>query len=133
MPRSWRAALLVALSCQSPVFAEIPHEMAASELGIGYSSVSAARDALLSKANIAVSNENGWTIASDRENYTVWSFAPPGDPAYPSVVKRIIVHGHGGLDIKMSVLCEAPKAACNQLVENFRLLNERMRDSLKGQ
>lgn len=131
MQRTLRTVLLMLFSFQSPVFAQIPHEVEAQEFEVGYASVSAARDAILSKGHIAVSVENGWTIASDRDSYTLWSFAPPGDPAYPSVVKRILVQGHSGLDIKMSVLCEAPRAACNQLVEAFKVLNERMRDSLK--
>jgi hypothetical protein len=130
MQLTGKVVLLMLFSLQTPVFADVPNE-AAQEFEIGYTSVLAARNALLSNGNIAVSVENGWTIAGDRDNYTMWSFAPPGDPAYPSVVKRIIVQGHGGLDIKMSVLCEAPKSACKQLVENFKVLNERMRESLK--
>ena len=130
MQHIWRTVLPISFVFQSQVSADVPNVAAAQEFSIGYTSVSAARDALRSKGNIAFSIENGWTIASDRDNYAIWSFAPPRDPAYPSVVKRIIVQGDSGLDIKMSVLCEAPTRACDQLVENFKVLNAQMRESL---
>jgi len=133
MLHTWRTFLLFLFSFQSLAFADVQNVVPGQEFEFGYTSVSAARNAVLSKDNIAISIENGWTIASDREKYTIWSFAPQGDPAYPSVVKRIIVQGRSGMEIRMSVLCEAPKAACDQLVENFKVLNERMRESLKRQ
>ena len=85
----------------------------------GYPSVAAALQALHAAPNVAFTTQNGWTIATDRANYTIWSFAPPTDPAYPAVVKRQVMHEGSQSSIHMSVQCEASKAACDDLVRTF--------------
>jgi hypothetical protein len=101
---------------------------------IGYSSVAAALADLHSNPEVKFSIQNGWTIAEDRSHFTLWSFAPEGDPAYPSAVKRTAVQAPGGsVNMDMRVLCQSTQAACDKLVADFNALNERMRSSFKNQ
>jgi hypothetical protein len=91
----------------------------------GYASVAAALAGLHAKPGITFSTQNGWMIAADTAALTVWSFAPIGHPAYPAVVKRQAVQDAGGTSLQMEVLCEASKAACDELVRTFQQLSER--------
>jgi hypothetical protein len=101
--------------------------------GIGYPSVAAALKDLRSKPEVIFREESGWIVAEDRSRYTLWSFAPEGDPAYPSAVKRTAVQSAGGsVTMNMNILCEATQDACDKLVANFNELNERARDSLQS-
>jgi hypothetical protein len=85
------------------------------------------------KPEVQFREEGGWTIAEDRSHYTLWSFAPAGDPAYPSVVKRTAVPDAGGnVTMNMNVLCESTQSACDNLVAYFNALNERARESLQS-
>ena len=99
---------------------------------IGYPSVAAALKDLRSKPDVNFSEQNGWIIADDRSHVTVWTFAPQGDPAYPSVVKRTVVQQGKGISMDMKVRCESSQSACDKLVADFNALNERVRDSLKA-
>jgi hypothetical protein len=101
--------------------------------GIGYPSVAAALADLHSKPQVTFREDAGWIIAEDRSHYTLWSFAPEGDPAYPSAVKRTAVQESGGnVTMSMNILCESTPDACDKLVANFNELNERARESLKS-
>jgi hypothetical protein len=99
---------------------------------IGYPSVAAALADLRSKPDVQFSEAHGWTIAEDRSHFTLWSFAPPGDPAYPSAVKRTAVQEGSGVSMQMNVLCESTQSACDKLVSDFQALTERARDSYKS-
>lgn len=104
-----------------------------SASSIGYPTVAAALKDLQSKPGVKFSVQNGWTIAEDRDHFTLWSFAPEGDPAYPSAVKRTAVQQPGGsITMDMRVLCQSTQAACDKLVADFNALNVRMRDSFKS-
>ena len=103
----------------------------AKQSTIGYSSVAEALAALQAKPKIQVSVQNGWTIATDKENKTLWSFSPKSDPSYPSAVKRIVEERNDTVFVHMDVLCEASKSACDNLVRQFQQLNERMRESMQ--
>ena len=72
----------------------------------------------------------GWTIATDREAKTIWSFTPRGHPAFPAVVKRTVTEHDGSVFIRMGILCQSDKLACDQLVVEFNQMNERMRASM---
>jgi len=61
----------------------------------------------------------------------MWSFPPMNNPAYPAAVKRMIVQDASGISIKMDVLCQASQSACDNLVEDFKALNERVRESMR--
>lgn len=109
--------------------AEAPLPEAGSST-IGYPNVPAAMAGLRSSPGVAFSMQNGWTIATDDAAATIWSFAPSGHAAYPSVVKRRLVEDGGATSMKMDVLCQAGKAACDDLVREFIELNEAARRSL---
>lgn len=106
----------------------VGHEAKSST--IGYPTVAAALADLRTKPDVEVSVQNGWTIAVDKSHFTVWSFAPQNDPAYPSVVKRSAVDNGHGSNLEMKVLCESSKAACDKMVMDFQALNQRVRGSL---
>jgi hypothetical protein len=102
--------------------------------GIGYPSVAAALMDLHSKPEVIFREEAGWIMAEDRRHFTLWSFAPEGDPAYPSAVKRTAVQEAGGnVTMNMNILCESKQGdACDKLVAYFNALNESARDSLQS-
>jgi hypothetical protein len=108
----------------------ISHEVKSSS--IGYPSVAAALADLHSRPDVKFSEANGWTVAQDKSHFTLWSFSPPGNPAYPSAVKRTAVQGDKGVNMNMSVLCEATQEACDKLVADFEALNRRLQDSFKN-
>lgn len=95
-----------------------------SQSRVGYESVTEALKALRSQPGVLFTTENGWLIATDEAAYTIWSFAPEEDPAYPAVVKRQVVpQGSNASVIQMSVHCEATKKACDSLVRTFAEMN----------
>ena len=99
---------------------------------IGYPSVAAALADLRSKPEVKFSVQNGWTIAEDSSHFSLWSFPPEGDPAYPSAVKRTAVQTSMGVNMDMKILCQSTQAACDKLVADFNASNERMRNSSKS-
>ena len=102
-----------------------------SQSGVGYPSAEAALADLKTKPGVEVREEIGWTVATDRASYTVWSFAPAWHPAHPAVVKRTAVERDGAVYVETKVLCQASKQACDALVEDFKQLNERARQSMQ--
>ncbi|MBS0380746.1 MAG: DUF4019 domain-containing protein [Proteobacteria bacterium] len=100
----------------------------------GYPTVDAALKSLQTKPGVQIREQGGWTIISDTEDGrpVLWSFAPKGDPAYPSAVKRSIVSNAQGSFIDMRVQCEAAKAPCDNLVRQFQVLNAQVAQSAKG-
>lgn len=98
---------------------------------VGYPTVAAALDALRSKQGVTIMTRDGWTIADDSAERTIWSFTPAGNPAHPSAVKRQVEDRNGTASLSMSVQCEASKSACDDLVRSFQALNEQMVQSLK--
>lgn len=96
----------------------------------GYHTVAEALEALHGKVGVGFSEQDGWTIASDEGDEAIWSFPPPGHPAYPSAVKRQLATDDEGTYIDMRVHCEASKEACDDLVRSFLKLNEGLKDTL---
>ena len=97
-----------------------------------YPTPAAALEALRTKPGVDVSMRDGWTIVSDPNERTVWSFTPASHPAYPAVVKRMVVTTPDAIGIRTSVLCGASPDACTHLVDEFKKLNERMREALEA-
>ena len=94
---------------------------------VGYPTVAAALANLTKRTDVEISTVRGWTIIADRKAFTVWSFAPSTYPAYPAVVKRTVRgRAEGGSDVNISVLCEATKGACDQLVREFYAMTNRL-------
>jgi hypothetical protein len=105
--------------------------LAEQPTSIGYPTVAAALADLPSRPGVTMSEQAGWTVATDARSRTLWSFAPVGHPAYPAMVKRQILSTDHGVDMKMEVLCEADKAPCDDLVRTFQQLNARMKQGLR--
>jgi hypothetical protein len=98
---------------------------------IGYPSVDAALADLNAQPGNVASVQGGWTIISNPNNPTIWSFTPDDHPAHPAVVKRTAVERNGGVDIRTRALCEAKKDSCDALIEQFKQLNDQMREYMR--
>jgi hypothetical protein len=98
-----------------------------------YPTVAAALAALKARSDVSISGNGGWTIVDDKTNHAVWSFTPSNYPAYPAVVKRVLVQDAGGnVSLRMTGLCQADKASCDKLMEDFRAMNERVRQGVQS-
>jgi hypothetical protein len=118
--------LVAALAEVSVAFSQVAGNLPeTSPSGIEYQSVEVALKAVLEKPGVEIRTENGWTIAIDLATRTIWSFAPKGHPAYPTVVKRSVVPAEKGSVVEMRVLCESDKVSCDSVVLQFQQLNER--------
>jgi len=87
---------------------------------IGYRSVDEALFALTNKEGVSIRKEQGWTIITDKNENSVWSFTPENHPAYPAVVKRTTFEENGAVYMKMDVLCQASQIECAELVKQFQ-------------
>ncbi|MEY2853347.1 MAG: hypothetical protein RL030_479 [Pseudomonadota bacterium] len=96
-----------------------------SESANQYRTVQAAWDALKDKPGVTIRLDNAWTVIGDQAALTTWSFAPKGHPAYPAVVRRVVVSRNGDTAIEVSVLCEASKDACVKLLAEFQGMTDR--------
>jgi hypothetical protein len=114
----------------APTASTAPLPEAASS-SIGYRSVAEALSDLRSRKDVTVTVVDGWIVADEAAARTIWSFPPPGHPAYPAAVKRQIIQQADGAYMNMTVHCEASKQACDDLVRTFNQLNDQMKASLK--
>lgn len=123
------AALLFAIASPAISAGQLPSgplpETTTSD--IGYSTVAEALSSLQKRQDVSTRTVRGWLIIADSQNLSMWSFAPPSYPAYPAVVRRVVeARQGGGSIIHTSVLCEASKEVCDQLVRDFAALNHRI-------
>lgn len=93
---------------------------------IGYSTPSAALVALRSKPGVVITKRPGWTVIEDKSEEALWTIAEPGNPAYPSAVKRYLAKKNGAMGLEMKVLCNASKKACDNMVRQFQELNSKV-------
>ena len=109
-------------------------EVRADDSTIGYPTVDAALDALHKDPHAQFSTRDGWTIVATEENgnHVLWSFTPKGHAAYPAAVKRTVLEEkNGAISLEMKVLCFGTQAACDKLVDQFKELNERIKQSMQ--
>jgi len=102
---------------------------------IGYATVEQAFKALQEDPAAGRQDYEGWTMFSQKANgiYILWSFTPEFHPANPGVVRRKIAKVNGQVNISMDALCQSQKEYCDQLIEEFRQINERIkRDQSAG-
>lgn len=129
-------SLVGALALPTSAFADGAENPApipeASGSTIGYPTPAAALDDLKRRPGVVITTQAGWTVANDKAAQTLWSFPPLGYPAYPAVVKRQLVQQGGAFFVKMAVLCNGSKQACDDLVRSFQALNAQMAASLKA-
>jgi hypothetical protein len=82
---------------------------------------------------VRISDEQSWTIVDDKLDYTVWSFTPSTHPAHPAGIKQVITQdAKGDIRVIMTTRCEAQRAACDKLVEEFRGRNEKMAERVRA-
>lgn len=98
------------------------------DFALGYPSVAAAFEAVKAKPNIDISAENDWTYIFDDSNLVRWDFTQTQHPGHPTVVKRLVElpTKTSVMIIRVSVLCEAQKTACEKVraeiaEENYHL------------
>src|SRR6188508_1435565 len=72
---------------------------------IGYATVKDALAALKAKSGVTFRNQDGWTVAEDKEKIVTWMFVPPDHPAYPSVIKRSLINNVDGTYFQTDVKC----------------------------
>lgn len=106
---------------------------ASKESSIGYRTVAAALADLKSQPDNEVNVQDGWTIINETKHHAIWSFTPEGHPAYPAAVKRTFVEHDGAVYVEMTALCQAQKKACDDLIEQFKELNAKMREQMRQQ
>lgn len=96
-----------------------------------YPTAAAALASLRAKPGVKTSVRSGWTVIEDAATLSLWSFPPTGHPAYPAAIQRRVVQEGSEIVIRMNVLCEASKAACDALVADFEVLNGRVRKEMQ--
>lgn len=125
---AWVLVLLVYLM---PVFAQ-----QASDPGVGsaieFATVQDAYDALSADPTATQSDYDGWTIFNQKADgrYIIWSFTPPDHPVHPTAVRREVVKKDGEVYIDMDVLCHSSRFDCDQLIEQFKQINQNLRRRL---
>lgn len=120
--------LLLGLGVAIAAFAQDQPD--AADTGIGYVSPEAALEALRSRPDVTLKEQNDWFVLTDAAANTVWSIATSRHPAHPTAVKRTFVQKDGAVFVKMDVQCGASRAVCDQVVEQFQSLNAGMQRSL---
>jgi hypothetical protein len=119
---SWLAISVAALlgSCTSQTTRELPLESYTDS--IGYRTVPEAQAALASRVGVTRSIEpNGWTRLSEwrtRTKISHWSFAPIGDPLYPTVI--VVTRDVKSGSYSCKIRCEAPLQQCDHFVQERR-------------
>jgi len=92
--------------------------------GTGYDSVAEARIRVESLKHVDTTVANGWTVLSDRNSTTIWSFAPEGSPYYPALIKRAFFEASERESrVEMTMLCEATKRSCDALYAEMAARN----------
>ena len=112
---------------------ENPPSPSPAKVEIGYASPAAALAALREKPGVKIREENDWYVANDPNEKAFWSITQPAHPAHPTAVKRVLVDGPGGIHLAMAVKCGASKSACDQVVFQFKQINESLGRSPKRQ
>lgn len=76
---------------------------------------------------IVTDGGDGWVIVNEPMASAQWTFTPAGHAAYPAVVRRVIRRGaNRAVSVDVATVCEAPAAACAELVKTFEGMNERI-------
>jgi hypothetical protein len=126
---------LLALLVSLPIGLASAQDAAPASQAIEFSSVAAALTALEARDGngTIVTHADGWTIVNEPLASAQWSFTPADHPAYPAVVRRVIKRAPDGVvGVEISSRCEAPQAACTQLLADFAALNDRVTQAIKA-
>ncbi|MGY0196924.1 hypothetical protein ACWA7J_17795 [Leptothrix sp. BB-4] len=130
------ASLLAAAVCSTAQAQEQAQPTAQPVPPIPYTRVAEALAALEARDGngTIVTHADGWTTVNDPMASAQWSFTPPGHPAHPALVRRVVERPPvGELRIDIQTLCEsANAAACTQLRSDFEAMSDRIRQALKA-
>jgi hypothetical protein len=97
-----------------------------------FTTVQDAYDALSADPTATQSVYDGWTVFNQKVDgrYIIWSFTPVDHPVHPSAVRREIVKKDGEVYISMDVLCQSSRFDCDQLIEQFKQINQNLQRRL---
>ena len=100
--------------------------LADNEDVIDYSALSETFEKLIKNSSSKISQHDGWSIVSliENGNHVFWFFAPKENAAHPAVVKKTITVKDGSSEAVILTLCEAPKKKCDDLIRQFKTINE---------
>jgi len=121
--------------CVTVVAGLAPAQAQTSDAGanraIQYASPAAALADLRAKQGVVFSKQEDWLIAKDTDGAN-WSFTSPSHPAHPSVARRRLLERDGGYYVETSLMCQANKAACDKLHQDYVQLDRRMNEAIRG-
>src|SRR5687767_10329537 len=100
-----------------------------SAQSIEYPSVAAALTALKAKPGVELGGQDGWTFIKDGN--VNWSFTPANHYAHPSVGRRELREDQGRFFVETRILCQAQKASCDRLRDDYALLDKRMNEAIQ--
>jgi len=105
------------------------------ESAIGYANVHEAYEALDANPSAKLTEYEGWNIFNIKQDgkYILWSFTPENHSAHPSAIRREVVSKGGEVYISMSALCHADQWSCDQLIDEFKLINENIKKRMRGE
>ncbi|MCP4874764.1 MAG: hypothetical protein GY896_04715 [Gammaproteobacteria bacterium] len=63
----------------------------------------------------------------------LWSFTPDDHATHPTVVRREIANQGGEILITMDAICHSGKFDCDQLIDEFNKINERIKQTMAQQ
>lgn len=138
---SGSTAILIAFVAAGSVFAQSSGADNSGGIGsprgaskIEFSTVAEALESVSARPGVKKEVvQGGWTILHQYRPDIVWSFAPNGHPAHPTVVKRVlVVDDENQIRIEMSALCGADKPACDKVVKEFEELNNRAAAAIRN-
>lgn len=124
------AATLAIAQPAAPVAPAVP----AAPIALPYTTVAQALAGLKARdgdGTIVTDGGDGWVIINEPLASAQWTFTPAGHAAHPAVVRRVIKRGaNRAVSVDVASLCEAPAAACAELVKSFEGLNDRISQAL---
>jgi len=105
--------LTIGVACSAPIRGA--ESSSSSQTNpISYASVDEALKELRAKPGITFRNQSGWIVAEDKAAFTVWLITPPGHPAYPTTVRRVLVNRSDGAYMDTAVRCFASQEICDK-------------------
>ena len=100
--------------------------LADNEDVIDNSALSETFEKLIKNSSSKISQQDGWSIVSliENGNHVFWFFAPKENAAHPAVAKKTVSVKDGSSETVILTLCEAPKQKCEDLIRQFKTINE---------
>jgi hypothetical protein len=99
-----------------------------------FDSTAEAIESLMADPSAAGSVQRGWAVFKrrDGDRTEVWTFTPEDHPAFPSVARRIgCRNADGSWGVRTNLLCQSTKTACDALLQEYLLLDEQIKDSIR--